>query len=212
MKKHIFATRIIFLALAFLFPCQGLGAENWAHVRWVDDGDTIVLHDGRRVRYIGINTPEIAHADTPAEPHANAAKRFNRALVFNKKIRLVFDEEKFDRYGRSLVYVFRADNVFVNVELLRHGYAFFVPRKPNKKYGTLFLKAQREAMTAGEGMWHNWSNKKSPYLGNRHSKRFHRMTCPYGKKIAKQNRLIFGSRWEAFWAGYAPGKTCSVHP
>jgi len=205
-------TLILFLALCVSFPGLNGYADNWTHIRWVDDGDTIVLKDGRRVRYIGINTPEIAHADTPAEPYAYAAKRFNRKLILNKRIRLVFDAEKFDRYGRTLAYVFLSDNTFVNAELIRHGYAFFVPRKPNEIYDQIFLKTQREAMTAGEGMWQNWSAKKEQYIGNRRSKRFHRMTCTYGKKTSQRNRLIFRSRWDAFWEGYAPGKKCSVHP
>ena len=205
-------TLILFLALFVSFFGLTVYAENWTHVRWVDDGDTIVLQDGRRVRYIGINTPEIAHADTPAEPYAYAAKRFNQKLVINKRIQLVFDAEQFDRYGRTLAYIFLSDNTFVNAELIRVGYAFFVPRKPNVRYDQIFLKTQREAMTAGEGMWHNWSEKKEHYIGNRHSKRFHRMTCPYGKKTSPKNRHIFGSRWEAFWEGYSPGKKCSVHP
>ncbi len=210
MKKRIFG--ILFLALSVSFCGRNVYAENWTHVRWVEDGDTIILQDGRRVRYIGINTPEIAHADTPAEPNAYAAKRFNRKLIINKRIRLVFDAEQFDRYGRTLAYVFLSDSTFVNAELIRHGYAFFVPRKPNEKYDQIFLKTQREAMTAGEGMWHNWSEKKEHYIGNRRSKRFHRMTCPYGKKTGQKNRLIFRSRWDAFWEGYAPGKKCSVQP
>ncbi len=210
MKKRLFA--ILFLVLSVSFPGLNLYGEEWAHVRWVDDGDTIVLHDERRVRYIGINTPEIAHAETPAEPYANAAKRFNLKLVLNKRIRLIFDAENIDRYGRTLAYVFLNDNTFVNAELIRHGYAFFVPRKPNERYDHIFLKTQREAMTAGEGMWHNWSEKKKLYLGNRRSKRFHRMSCPYGKKTGQRNRYFFRSKWEAFWAGYSPGKKCGVHP
>ena len=207
MKKCIFG--ILFLAASFLFSGLNVYAKNWTYVRWVEDGDTIVLQDGRRVRYIGINTPEIAHADTPAEPYADAAKDFNRKLILNKRIRLVFDTEQFDRYGRTLAYVFLSDSTFVNAELIKYGYAFFVPRKPNVRYDQIFLKTQREAMTAGEGMWHNWSEKKEHSIGNRRSKRFHRMTCLYGKKTSPKNRLIFRSRWDAFWAGFSPGKKCN---
>jgi len=47
---------------------RSIRAEQWVRVRWVDDGDTIVLIDDRRVRYIGINAPEIEHGDQPADP------------------------------------------------------------------------------------------------------------------------------------------------
>jgi len=83
-------------------------------VRWVDDGDTIVLIDDRRVRYIGINAPEIEHGDQPADPFGYEARELNRRLVFRKKVRLEYENQKTDRHGRVLAYVFLSRGTFVN--------------------------------------------------------------------------------------------------
>jgi micrococcal nuclease len=186
------------------------GAGQWLKVRWVDDGDTIVLVDGRRVRYIGMNAPEIDHPkyDRKAEPFGYEALRFNKSLVFRKQIRLELDQEKFDRYDRLLAYVFLSNGIFVNLELIRSGCAFYLARKPNDRYDKQLLKAQREAMTAEKGMWRHWQEAGEGYIGNRRSRRFHLKQCPFGQKISRKNRVYFSKRWDAFWAGYAPAKRC----
>ena len=92
----------ILLVWLLLFVCQQASAAEWNQVKWVVDGDTVVLIDGQKVRYIGINTPEVAHDDQSAEPYGETAKRFNALLVNRKKVRLEFDKERFDRYQRLL--------------------------------------------------------------------------------------------------------------
>ncbi|MDX2498082.1 MAG: thermonuclease family protein, partial [Desulfobacterales bacterium] len=68
--------------------------QKWISVKWVSDGDTIVLGDGRHVRYIGINAPEIAHDNQKAEAFGYTAKKYNQSLVRSKKVRLEVDKEK----------------------------------------------------------------------------------------------------------------------
>jgi len=100
-------------------------ATEWVSVKWVDDGDTILLTDGRRVRYIGINAPEVAHAKygQSAEPFGKKAFEANKALVYGKKVRLEFDREAKDHYGRLLAYVYLEDGRCVNFELINAGWA-----------------------------------------------------------------------------------------
>ena len=184
------------------------GAHRWETVRWVDDGDTIVLENNTRVRYIGINTPEVAHGDQPAEPYGSAAKKYNMKLVYRKQIRLEYDQSRKDRHGRVLAYVFLQDGGFVNQAMIRQGYAYTLFHKDNNRYHDLFLKTQREAMTSGKGMWHNWQESGNGYIGNRKSKRFHLKHCPFAKKTARRNRVYFKTQWDAFWAGFAPAKGC----
>lgn len=183
-------------------------ADGCFKVRWVDDGDTIVLADGTRVRYIGINAPEIAHADRAAEPFGYAAAKFNKSMVMKKMVRLEFDSERLDRYGRTLAYVFLSDGQMINIEMLKQGLAYFMPRKPNIKYTGRLLAAQQGAMSSGKGIWRNWKEKKQGYIGNQRSQRFHRLNCSFGKKTGKRNRVLLTNRWEAFWLGYAPCKRC----
>jgi micrococcal nuclease len=121
----------------------------------VVDGDTIVVQvEGRmeKVRYIGVNTPEVHHPIRGEEPGGREATAVNRDLVGGKQIRLELDVQVRDRYGRLLAYVW-AGEVMVNAELVRRGYAQVMTIPPNVRYQELFLKLQREARQAGRGLW-----------------------------------------------------------
>jgi micrococcal nuclease len=183
--------------------------QKWISVKWVSDGDTIVLRDGRHVRYIGINAPEIAHDDHKAEAFGYAAKKYNQSLVRLKKVRLEFDKEKHDRYGRLLAYIFLLDGTLINKKMIEKGYAYVLHLRPNVKYDSVLLKTQRDAMSAKQGMWRNWNEQEGKkYVGSKRSKRFHLESCPYGKNIEKRNRVFFTRKWDAFWSGFAPCKRC----
>ncbi len=121
----------------------------------VVDGDTIhVRINGRieKVRYIGINTPEIHHPTKGEQPGGREAAAVNGALVSGKRLRLELDVQARDRYGRLLAYVWIGD-VMVNAELVRLGYAQVMTIPPNVRYQHLFLKLQRDAREARRGLW-----------------------------------------------------------
>jgi len=124
-----------------------------ASVKRVIDGDTIILWNGERVRYIGINTPELHHPKKPVEYLAKEANQFNERLVGGKKVRLEFDVERRDRYGRLLAYIYLEDGTFVNAEMLKAGYAQLMTFPPNIKHVDLFIKLQREARENNRGLW-----------------------------------------------------------
>lgn len=124
-----------------------------AAVGRVVDGDTVVLSSGERVRYIGINTPELHHPKKPVEWYAREAKAFNQRLVEGKKVHLEFDVERRDKYRRLLAYVYLEDGTFVNAELVRQGYAQVMTFPPNVKYADLFIRLQREARESKRGLW-----------------------------------------------------------
>jgi micrococcal nuclease len=126
-------------------PVQPDGLEP-ASVANVVDGDTIELADGRRVRYIGINTPE------RDQPYYQEATTTNRQLVGGQQVQLEFDQDTFDQYGRSLAYVWVGGQM-ANLALVQQGYAnaFTVP--PNVKYEAEFVAAEREARQAERGLW-----------------------------------------------------------
>jgi micrococcal nuclease len=127
-------------------PVPPPGDAETFRVKEVVDGDTIVLEDGTKVRYIGLNTPE---RDRPFYEEATDA---NRKLVENKEIRLEFDTVDIDQYGRTLAYVFEGET-FVNLELLRQGYANVFTVPPNVKYEELFREAEQKAREARRGLW-----------------------------------------------------------
>ena len=123
----------------------------------VIDGDTIELSNGVRIRYIGVDTPELRrhiHGYWVYRPQrlAEEAMAFNQQLVEGKRVRLEYDEERTDQYHRELAYVFVGD-LFVNAELIRSGYARVFPLPPNLKYSSLFLKLQEQAKDQQKGIW-----------------------------------------------------------
>ncbi|MBW2259447.1 MAG: thermonuclease family protein [Deltaproteobacteria bacterium] len=203
---------LLLFLLIIVLPDTAVLASGFFRVTKVIDGDTIVLADGRRVRYIGINAPELANESGPAERFGPEARDFNRKLVDREKVRLEFDREKHDQYGRVLAYVFLPDDTFVNAELVKSGNAYCVFRRPNTKYDSLLLQLQREAMAKKAGMWEKYPNEEGPFLGNCHSRRFHKMTCPFGGNTSAKNRIIFKTSYDAYLSGYSPCKRCFNPP
>ncbi len=196
------------VSLLLITTTENSAAQTWQTVRWVNDGDTIVLTTGQRVRYLGLNAPEIDHKDQKANPYGYQARSFNKDLVLSKRIRLEYDAERMDRYGRVLAYIFLEDGTFLNARLLQAGLAYYLYHKPNVKYNLSLLKAQQEAMELKKGIWRNWKGKEIKYIGNRHSRRFHILTCSLANKIKSKNKITFSSKWDAFNNGYAPSKKC----
>ncbi len=180
-----------------------------ATVQRVIDGDTVELNDGRRVRYLGIDTPETAKKGRPAEFLAEAAKDANARLVLQQPVRLEYDEERYDHYGRTLAYVFREDGRMVNAELVRAGLARVYLIPPNVKYRQLLVASQRQAMAARVGLWEQpLTADERVYPGNSRTWRFHRPACPSVKGIAAHNRVQFAHPHEAYSQGYSPCRNC----
>ncbi len=98
-------------------PPPPLDTGNF-HVEYVYDGDTLLLTTGQRVRLIGVDTPETVKRNHPVEPFGPEATAFSRAWLSGGEVRLEFDQERLDRYGRTLAYVWIGDRM-LNEELLR---------------------------------------------------------------------------------------------
>ena len=166
-RKGRYSAVILFLLiLAFLFLSDLCGDDVY-RVKSVIDGDTIVLGDASstNVRYLGIDSPEVRSLYGPGDPLSDEASRINKDLVEGKKVRLEFDEERFDPYGRTLAYVF-VDGIFVNEQILRSGLARALIIKPNDRYAERLLKAEKEAKESRRGIWGDLSKLRSP-KGNR---------------------------------------------
>ena len=121
----------------------------------VVDGDTIHVRLGERVekvRYIGVNTPELHHPTRGEEPGGREAADVNRRLVAGQRVRLELDVQARDRYGRLLAYVW-VGSVMVNAELVRLGYAQAMTIPPNVRHQQRFVALAREAREAGRGLW-----------------------------------------------------------
>ena len=115
----------------------------------VIDGDTIRVSGGQRVRYVGIDTPEIG--DSP-QYYGPEATRYNKQLLAGSKVTLEKDVSDRDRFDRLLRFVY-ADGILVNAELVREGYARAKVYLPDTRYAACFLALEREAREAKRGMW-----------------------------------------------------------
>lgn len=133
----------------------GLGRGTTAEVERVVDGDTIEVDlDGATedVRYIGIDTPESVIPGEAPECFGKAASRANERLVGGETVRLVFDEERRDRYGRLLAYVY-VDDLFVNGRLVARGYATTLEIEPNTAKAERLAGLEAAAGRTGAGLW-----------------------------------------------------------
>ena len=161
MKGYRLAVGRVFVLATLLAllpaPVTSQGDSATVQVVRVIDGDTIqvccVFGDRVKVRYIGVDTPETHHPMRGVEPYGKKAAEANRKLVDGKTVRLEFDVQQLDRYGRTLAYVYLEDGTFVNAWLVENGYAMVMTVPPNVKHQELFMQIQREAREAKRGLW-----------------------------------------------------------
>lgn len=149
--------RIFFLIILLVVgPGAGplVSADETVKIAKVIDGDTIQLADGRKARLRGINTPE------KREPYYYKAKRFLESLVLDREIRLEFERDREDGYGRLLVYV-HAGRHLVNDRLIGEGLAHVMLIGEKGKYDASFLASQAEARKRQKGIWSVWRRGKN---------------------------------------------------
>jgi len=152
MKTKYLSSMLVLFLLALAFGCAAPAAPL---VTRVIDGDTIEVDiDGiiYKVRYIGIDTPELDDEQAELCALAQEATRYNRQLVEGKTVRLEKDISETDRYERLLRYVY-VDDTFVNAELVRQGLAWAEAYEPDIKYQDTLEKAEAEARQDKIGIW-----------------------------------------------------------
>lgn len=189
-----------------------------ATVTRVIDGDTIQVDIGGspyRVRYIGIDAPEVGQRGYPEATEANAS------LVANRIVELEKDVSETDRYGRLLRYVW-VDGHMVNAVLVYNGYAQATTYPPDVNYQDDFLALQRRAEAEGRGLW-AVSEPATPsaptestgpqgayrFVGSVNSDVYHYPTCRYAGQIYDSNKVWFVSPADARASGYRPCKVCN---
>jgi endonuclease YncB( thermonuclease family) len=139
---------------AFIPSCSATEFDDTVTIKYVIDGDTVVLSDERRVRLIGINTPEISHDNRPAEIGADQALDYlARLLKTNPDIGLVYDEERTDKYKRTLAHLFLKDGINIQALLLKRGLATPLIIPPNLNYLDCYGKSSEFAQSQEIGLW-----------------------------------------------------------
>ena len=140
--------------------CSSRQYDETTSIKYIHDGDTLHLKDGRKVRLIGINTPEIAHGEKTAEPFSYRAKDALSGLFSDDKtISLIYGNDKYDRYKRLLAHAFTGDGENVQATLLKLGLARSVTFPPNTQFSSCYKQQERKARCARAGLW-----KKTPLL------------------------------------------------
>ncbi|RKS21443.1 MULTISPECIES: thermonuclease family protein [Pseudomonas] len=155
-----FFVSAIWLSAAQAF-CPAPGALTSVAVQRVVDGDTLRLVDGRSVRMIGLNTPELGKKGRSDEPFAVAARKRLEALVAasDGRVGLLPGKESQDHYGRTLAHVYSADGNNLEAQMLAEGLGFLVAVPPNVDLVDCQQAAERSARQAGLGVW-----RQSPVL------------------------------------------------
>jgi micrococcal nuclease len=169
-RRNINLVSVIFFVLAAGFylahekyPFLRMVQHNeTAMVTAVHDGDTVsvIINDKQeRVRLIGIDAPELAQ-----RPWGDEAKRYLESILESagRKVRIERDVEKNDQYGRALAYLWTADNMLINLAMVKNGYAMLYTIPPNVKYVEEFRKAQAEAREKRLGIWGDDNFRERP--------------------------------------------------
>jgi len=147
--------------------CNSEYIDETTTIRYIHDGDTLDLRDGRKIRLIGINTPELARKKNgrkiSAEPFANAAKNALKHLFKNDKgIALRYGEEKNDRYGRFLAHGFLTDGQNIQAILLNQGLASAINVPPNTQFSACYLEQEHKARCKKIGLWSSATGTRRP--------------------------------------------------
>jgi len=135
----------------------------------ITDGDTVTVEgaDGksRKIRILGVDSPEMPLNGNPAEPFALEAKAFTEKMLLNRTVYLERDNSDTDDYGRQLRYVWLDDPGQITAEavvranfsaqLISGGYAAAYRSGDDSKYGAYFLEYEVAARETRKGMWQN---------------------------------------------------------
>ena len=149
---QIRTARILFFLLVILLLSAACSHAQSLICTRVVDGDTIILSNGEKLRLIGVDTPETKRPNTPVEYYGKEASEFTKKMVEGKTVRLEYDWQQRDKYGRLLAYVYLKDGIFLNAEIIKQGYGHAYTRFPFK-YLDQFREYEKDAREAKRGLW-----------------------------------------------------------
>ena len=193
------------LCIAFALPLIEPERASAQLVERVVDGDTIRVQGVGSVRLIGVDTPETVDPRKPVQRFGVEASEFTRRLAEAKVVRLEFDWQRTDKYGRTLAYVYLPDGAMLNAEIIRQGYGFAYTTYPFK-LAEEFRSLEREARESSRGLWGLTEDTTPPVAPgdisvwvNTRSRVFH---CPGTRYYGKTTVGMFLAQQEAKNRGY----------
>ena len=143
---------LLLSALAILLAVIPSFSQETHYVKKVIDGDTIVLENEEHIRLIGVDTPELHHPRKPVQYFAKEAKEFTLRESLGKKVRLEYDWQRKDKYGRTLAYVYLPEGTCLNEEIIKQGYGHAYTRFPFK-YLDSYRETEKQARENRKGLW-----------------------------------------------------------
>jgi len=144
---------------AYANECSPQSIDESVSVNYVYDGDTLQLEDGRKVRLIGIDTPEVfskkRHIPSEIKASGQRARTALQQQLSKAKMRVGLDygQQRFDRYGRTLAHVFTAEGVNVQAHLIKQGHAIAFTTPPNDRLSNCYQQQENLARQAKRGIW-----------------------------------------------------------
>lgn len=146
----------LFISQANALPsCPPGNIHQTAEVAYVHDGDTLKLKDGRKIRLLSINTPEVARKSRPAQRYAQQAKDALRKLLkqSNQKIGLSFGLQRKDKYKRTLAHLYLPDGTNIQAQLISQGLATAYTTPPNDRMAECYQQIEALAIKKQLGIW-----------------------------------------------------------
>lgn len=153
--KKIFFTSLLFPTLFSPF----IVSAKTVTVDRVIDGDTFVTTNDEHIRLIGVDTPELDSGDC----YSQKAKTYLEDKILGKSVRLDYDEDRKDNFGRTLAYVYQGDS-FINKKILKQGYGTVLSISPNTQFEDSFLILQENAQQDLKGLWSHCDDIIADYL------------------------------------------------
>ncbi|MDM3872525.1 thermonuclease family protein [Porticoccus sp. W117] len=132
--------------------CQPFARTTDVVIAKVVDGDTVRLQDGRKVRLIGINAPELGRDGKPGQPFSRAAQKTLQQFL-GKQARLLLDNDKKDKHGRVLAHLYNLNGDSAEAHLLNSGLAWHVAIPPNLSLAQCLADAEQRARQQRLGLW-----------------------------------------------------------
>lgn len=168
----------------------------------VYDGDTFRMSDGKKVRIVGIDTPETG------ERFHDEARDYLAGLIFEREVVLKPLSAGSDRYGRILAEVY-LDTINVGLAMIRRGYAQLYLFDDDHFLKDKYLPFLKEAIGQKKGIWSLKAPKTEDYyISIKGSYRFHRPLCPSIKEANPKNLRRIKTRQEAIEQGLSPCRNC----
>lgn len=181
-----------YLNLAAAPRCAPDRIDARVSVTHVVDGDTVKLADGRTLRFIGVDTPEIGHEGRPSQPFAaEAARDLSALLKAHPAVDLRYDAERHDTYRRVLAHLFLGDGRSVEVWLLEQGFATLLTVPPNVWNVDCYQAAEAQARAARRGIWSLPQYQPSPVAELAPGTRGYRVVSGRVARVNKSRKALW---------------------